>query len=385
MISILYVVTVTGIGGAERMLLALLRHLDHKRFRASVAALHPGGPLELEVKRLGVSFHELSLRSPLAIYQKLRRLIQQERIDIIQTYGLTADVVIRPLARRSGAKRMVSSLRGLERSRKWYHNMLAKLTRRYVDLWISNSGAGKTAAVQREHLDPQRVIVIPNGIDENLLAPLAVDTEAHAARFNISKEDTVILTVANIRPMKGHSDILAAIKLLERDAAASGNLKFVFVGEDRSGGEIYRLASRLGIQERVAFTGFHEDVRPFLRRANIFLFPSHEEGMGNALMEAMACGLPVIATRVGDLPELVREGVDGLLIEPRNPAAIAKALSHLLQNEEVRIALGNNAKNRMARDFKMEKMVRQHEQAYQNLMESSRVKSAQESEDLFAA
>lgn len=368
MISILYIVTVTGIGGAERMLLALLRYLDHKHFRASVAALHPGGPLEHEVKRLGVKFYELPLKSPLSIPQKLQHLIQQEHVDIIQTYGLTADVVIRPLARRLGAKRLVSSIRGLERSRKWYHNILSKLTRHYVDVWISNSEAGKAVAVQREHLDPEKVIVIPNGIDENLLAPLAIDAEALTAQLGIAKEDTVILTVANLKPMKGHSDILAAIKLIEQDASASRNLKFVFVGEDRSGGEISKLALRMKIQDRVAFAGFQEDVRPFLQRANIFLFPSHEEGMGNALMEAMAHGLPVIATRVGDLPELVRDGVDGMLIEPKNSAAIAQALSYLLENGGTRETMGQNAREKMAKNFKLDKMVRQHEQAYQKLV-----------------
>ena len=365
-INILQMVTVSDIGGTERMLLYLLSAANKQRFRFVVACLYPGGVLKQEVQRMGVPFYDLSIKYVARLPFLLKTLIKKEKIDLIHTYGLTADVLIRPLARLYRVKGLISSIRSTYPNRKWYHNLLSRMTSFGVDVWISNSEAGKHAAVRREKIKPHKIVVIKNGIDVQSVPRVTPEKmKTIKEKLGLSKNTFVTLTVANLRPMKRHEDILKAIPLIKKKTG--DKIKFIFVGTDNSRGQIAALAEKLGVQQEVIFAGFRKDIAPFLEMADLFLLTSEWEGLPGSILEAMAYRLPIIATNVGGIPELITHEKEGILIEPRNPQAIAANVIKLYCSKELRKQLGSNAYQQVAHEFTLSTMIARLEEIYEDL------------------
>ena len=218
---------------------------------------------------------------------------------------------------------------------------------------VANSAAG-AARLRDEFVPARKITVIPNGID-------LPATTAHSGIAGAP----VITTVANLRHGKGHDVLLrAAADVLRRHPAARFNL----VGDGPLRPELQREAQALGIADRVTFLGHRDDVGEVLRASDVFAFPSLMEAFPNAVMEAMAMALPVVATNVGGIPELVTDGHNGRLVAPGDPAALARALNEVLDSPATAAALGSAAADTVRERYSFERMTRTFEQLYQDLL-----------------
>lgn len=175
----------------------------------------------------------------------------------------------------------------------------------------------------------------------------------------------VVGTVGHLASDKGHRYLLEAAQRLLRDEPKLG-VAIVGTGVLRQTLEAHAMA--LGIAEHVQFTGFRRDIPSLIRGFEIFVFPSHLEGLGTSVLDAMALGKPVVATHAGGIPEAVQEGVTGLLVPPRDPAALAQAIRHLLEHPALRVQFGEAGRRRVEQGFTAERMARQTVQVYHQLM-----------------
>ena len=189
--------------------------------------------------------------------------------------------------------------------------------------------------VDRERISVKHSFVRP------FVEPAEKELESVRRSFGIGDEP-VILAVGRLSQEKGHADLLRALAILLRGPVGADAPKFraVLVGDGPERRNLAALASRLGIHDSVVVAGFQKDVRPFYRMASLLALPSHSEGSPYVLLEAMAAGLPIVATRVGGVPEHIEDGVTGLLVPERDPGAMAGAIGKLLAGPLLRDTLG---------------------------------------------
>jgi glycosyltransferase involved in cell wall biosynthesis len=366
-INILLITTVSNIGGTESMLLSFLSNFDREKFNVVVASLFGKDELEKEVVKRGVQFTDLNFNNVLGYPFNLRKIIKQNNIDIVQTFGLTAEVAVNPLARHFGAKKIVASIRSAYTDRKWYHHFLSRAANKNVDLWISNSLAGKNTTIKNLKIESQKIKVIRNGLDTSKYGDSYIERSNQLiSELNLTGK-FVVLTVANLRPEKRHSDITKAISLIDKKVREK--LKFIFIGRDDLTGSIEKEIVESNISENVVLAGFQPDVAAFYALADLFLLASDWEGLPVSIMEAMYFGKPIISTNVGGVSELVNHKKEGLLIKPRSPEEIADKIVHLYNNKHIRAELGRNAHERILKEFSLIEMVTETEQTYIDLME----------------
>ncbi|UCH66681.1 MAG: glycosyltransferase [Ignavibacterium sp.] len=366
-INILLITTVSNIGGTESMLLSFLSNFDSENFNVVIASLFGKDELGKEVVKRGVQFTDLNFKNVLTYPFKLRKIIKQNNIDLVQTFGLTAEVAVNPLAKIFGAKKIVASIRSAYTDRKWYHHFLSGIVNRNVDLWISNSQAGKNTTIKNLKIESNKIKVSRNGLDTSKFADEYIEqSDQLKTELNLT-DKFVILTVANLRSEKRHSDIIKAVKLIDKHIRE--NLKFIFIGRDDLNGNIEREIRDSNLSNYFMLSGFRSDVAAYYELADLFLLTSDWEGLPVSIMEAMYFSKPIISTNVGGVNELVNHEKEGLLIEPRNPEQIADKIIQLYNNKNLRAKLGRNAHERIVKEFSLKKMVNETEQTYIDLME----------------
>jgi glycosyltransferase involved in cell wall biosynthesis len=366
---ILQLVSTSDMGGTERMVLFLIENMDRQRFEVSVASLLGSGELLTRATPFVQEARHFHYRFPVdpATFLSLARFIRRNRIDLVHTYGLRADVVGRLAAKAGGAKAIVSSIRSIDPWRNKFHTMLDRATAGKVDLFIANSSAGKDATVAREKFSPDRIEVIRGGVPEREIP--REEKENIRAQYGLnSLMFPIVLVLANLRDMKGHNEIIRAITPVR---AKFPHVKFLFAGRDDSAGAIEKMAYEKGVVSSIGFLGYVRQTERLLAIADIFLLASKWEGLPASIIEAMHAKVPVIATRVGGIPELIRDGEDGLLIPASNHLAISEAVLKLANDASLRQRLATSAYNRAQAEFSIEQMVQRTEAAYTRLLEST--------------
>jgi glycosyltransferase involved in cell wall biosynthesis len=372
---VLHLTSTARIGGTERNVLRLFENRGDGLFDYAVAAMEPEGPFLDAARSLGVPVWGLPSPHPLSLATR-RRLLDIMRggsFQIVHAYGLRADILGRPLARRAGVPRFVSAIRSPDPWRRLHHVLLDRLTARYwpVDLFISNSEAGKRSRVEREKFPPDRIVVIPNGVEipqgpaNRQFRP---SPEAAALRRSLglpTDAGPLIAVVSNLRPAKGHIDMIEA---LARVVGSFPKALALMAGRDDSAGAIPALARAKGLADSARFLGYVPDPLPLMRLCDVYCMPSHWEGCPTALMEAMALACPVVATRVGGIPEILDHERTGLLCPAKNPESLAEALLRLLDNEKLAESLAQAARKEVENRFTLERMIQEIEQNYTRLL-----------------
>jgi glycosyltransferase involved in cell wall biosynthesis len=231
-----------------------------------------------------------------------------------------------------------------------------------IDLYIVVSRAVKDVLV-RDGLPPGRIAVVRSGIDLDRFdrAPDA----AFRSVFGISEGDRVVVNVAHFADHKGQRYLVEAAPLILRDLPRT---VFLLIGEGELRLSLMTLARELGVADRVLFPGFLANVHEYLGSADLFVMPSHMEALGTAALEAMAAGLPVVASRVGGLPEIITAGRDGLLVPPRDPNALAHAVVRMLRDDGLRQRLASEGRKRVRAKFGVDRMVDETVKVYEWLL-----------------
>ena len=333
-----YVLPNVESGGTERHVLSLARRIDRSRFSLSMVttagggALHPDFAALMPVTVMGDpnrarQFRKGSLEQLLTIAALSRRM-RRERPDIVHAYLPAANVIGPVAARLSGVPRVIVSKRSLA-DYKEGHPFLRQvelLGNRLADVVLVNSDAVQRDVERTERYWEGKFRKIYNGV-----APIPSWTKEEAETFRrregFSPDGLLVLCVSNFFAYKGHDDLVEAAARL---VPSFPGVTFLLVGRESGALAATRsLVARLGVGEHIRFLGSRTDVPDLLRAADLFVHPSHQEGFSNAILEAMAAGLPVVACDVGGNPEAVVDGVTGRLVPPRGPDRLAAAMAEI--------------------------------------------------------
>jgi glycosyltransferase involved in cell wall biosynthesis len=354
--TLLHLIDTGGPGGAETVFLHLATRLDSKRFR-SVPVVSRKGWLADRLREHGLPVHILPSRGSINVpylYQ-LQQLVRHQRADAIvghlygsSIYGSLAGIVTR--------RPVVSILHGQTdvsaTERFAYAKAAVVRTGSHRVVFVS---AQLRAALQaRLKVEDERCAVIENGVD---METFTIRRDS-SLRTDLALPDSHLLigAIGNIRAPKGYDTLLDAARLL-RDS--SDRFHFIVAGEG-SGPLLERLLAqraRLGLERNVTFLGSRTDVARILNNLDIYVLSSTSEGFSIACVEAMACGLPVVATRSGGPQTIIEDGRSGLLVEPSDPAQMAAAIKRVAEDAVLRQALGKEARRRAEERFSLDAMI----------------------------
>lgn len=365
-IRVLALIKGLGPGGAERLLVSEARVRDRAAFNVEVAYLLPWKTqLVGDLEDLGVRTRCLGVRhaqDPRWLF-RLRRLLATERYDVVHLHspyvaGL-ARLIVRtlPAARRP---KIVSTEHNVWSSHTRATRALNRATFRLGDAWLAVSDEVRASLPERLR---DRVEVVVQGIVLADAEQTLEQREAVRAELGVAPGEVAIATVANLRSTKGYPDLLAAARILvDRGVPA----RFFIVGQGPLEDELRALHSSLGLGRSVEMLGYRTDAMRVLSGCDLFALASHYEGYPIAIMEALAIGLPIVATKVGGVPDGVREGIEGLLVPPRRPDLLADAIETLVRDPERRAVMGAAAAER-GRAYDIESAVARTEQIYRDL------------------
>jgi len=352
------------LGGTELMNFSILRRMDRGRFHIVVCFLDEEGPVSQYYRDEGFEVIHLNYhRRPLPLVAwDLFRLLRAGRFDLVHIYGLRANLLGRTLGRLAGCRTIITSQRSIDPWRKGWHVWLDRLTSRWVSLYIPNTYAAGERLQRVEGIPREKIRVIQNGLD-----PVPFE-RAQRGRIRpalgVGQEEDVLVCVANLRSAKGHEVLLDAAHLLKEEGVP---FSLWLAGDGDLRPEVEAKVRALDLGQHVRLLGRRADIPDILADADVFVLASHWEGMPGAIMEAMAARLPVVATRVGGIPELVVEGETGFLVPPGDAAALAAALKRLLGDPDLRHRMGQAGHGRITAHFRLDDKVREQEEVYVQL------------------
>ncbi len=355
---VVQLVNCLGLGGTERQFVELLRGLDRSRFDSEVFALNRVGELLPAVRELGFDPAELHLKGtllrPNTLVQvaRLARHIRTSKAHLVHCHDFYSNLVGSAAARLAGvpylvARRDLGAWIGPNQAR------ALRLTTRLAPKILCNALAIRDRLVDVEHQDPARIVVVPNGLDVDrfdreaarpLESPLAV----------LDGPGPVVVVVSNMKhPVKGHAEFLVTAHAVLR---AMPEARFLLVGDGALRPQLETRARELGIAHAVVFAGRRIDVPALLGRCQLAVSASHSEGLSNALMEAMAARLPVVATGVGGNVELVRDGRTGFVTPHGDLSALAQRMIELARDRVLARRLGLAGRRRIEEELSARRM-----------------------------
>jgi glycosyltransferase involved in cell wall biosynthesis len=353
-LDVVLLLTSFDVGGTERQMVDLVRRLDPLRFRVHLACFHHRGRL-LDAVPASVPIREFPVRgfaNPAAVGQMLAfaRWCRRIGASLVHTCDLYANIFGLPAAMLAGVPVRIANRREILTGDKSRAQLAAqRWAYRAAHAVVANSGAARDQ-LEIEGVPRRRLQVIANGLDLSRFTPQPPPAAIRR-----------IVTVANLRAEKGHDTILAAAPAI---LARHPDATFTFAGDGPRREALELLARALGVGGRVRFLGECQDVAPVLAAADLFVLPSRSEAFPNAVIEAMAAGLPVVASRVGGIPEVVRHGENGVLVPADDQDALADAVLGLMDRRDQAAALGAAARRDVARDYTIDRMVERFEDLY---------------------
>ena len=337
---ILYVITDLDTGGVPLHLHRLVTSLDRSRFDPLVVSLSPPGAVSELLERDGVptaacgAAHALDLTA----LWRLGRIIRRFRPDLVHALLFHANIATRLVAPPAGVprRRIINEIQTVEIERTW-HLVVDQLTHPLCRCEIGNSPAVVEHLVRRGGIPREHLVCIPGGIDPRRFTDV---TPADRSEWNIPPHAKLILWVGRMDPVKRLGDLVEAFSRLNVNAP----LHLLLVGDGPERARVEAQIRRPGLEQRVHLPGFRSDVPALLAAADLFAFPSLTEGLPNALLEAMASGLPVVAGAVPGCAELIDNLINGLLVAPASPEALARGITRLLDDAVLASRLGRAAR-----------------------------------------
>jgi glycosyltransferase involved in cell wall biosynthesis len=357
-----------ALGGGETNLLKVVQLMPPELVRCSIATFRIKPEIRQSIsvpvyvfpwKRF---FHLDAWKAAIA----LRKLIRTEKVDIVQTYFETSNLWGGLVAKLSGAL-LLSSRRDMGILRKGKHALAYRVVNRTSDRVLAVSEEVKRFCVDADRIDPKKVSVVYNGVDLKHIA--AENSSGNPfADADWANATHIIACVANIRRVKG-IDVL--IRTAQRVCRELPNAVFAVAGslyERAYSEEVQAMIHSLGLEKNIKLLGFVDDPLPLLKMSDAFCLLSRSEGFSNALLEAMACGVPSVVTRVGGNPEAITDGENGFLVPVEDDAAAAEKLLTLLRHPEQRARIGENGRNSVQTRFSADVMIQKLIDVYRDLM-----------------
>jgi glycosyltransferase involved in cell wall biosynthesis len=356
-------VTVAGLPSAFGQSLVYGRTVDFPQLARRVQR-------QVEMAELSQLVRRPAPFKDLIAFLKIYRLLRRERFDLVHTHTSKAGILGRIAARLAGVPHIVHTPHG--QAFNGYAGRLVTALFVLLERWVATFTDRIIALTEQEIHDnlarrigqPQQFVSIPSGIDLTRFEKSDRDALQVKASLGLHPSARLIGSVGRLDQVKGHSYLLDAFTMV---APRFADLCLVLVGDGELLPELRSRTQDAALTDRVLFLGWREDVPALLHALDVFVFPSLSEGMGRALVEAMAAGLPIVATRVCSIPEVLADGEAGLLVEPASAPALAQGIERLLRDPELRGRLAKAARER-ARGYSIEAMLQKIEVVYRSVL-----------------
>ncbi len=363
-IKVLYLITELDVGGAERVVYEIATRLDRDRFEILVAYLTGSGEVGgwIEGKGIKVWRRPAGEKPGVRTFWWLLKLLKKERPDILHCHLFHANIVGRVVGRAARVPFVISTTHVMETDRV-YRLWLDGLSSLLINKEVCVSHSVRHFVRRAAHIPYRKLITIHNGLDFDRFQ-VEVDIQGKRRELGLERFADIVVCVGRLHRQKGQAYLIRAAAEVLRKHPDTG---FLFIGEGPMRDELRGLVSRLKLEKNVLFCGFRADVPEVLNACDIFVLPSLWEGFGLAAAEANASGLPVLATRVDGLPEVVIDGETGVIIPPSDAGAIRDVLLELLGNPEKRKKMGDSGREWVRENFSVGLMVKKTEALYGEL------------------
>lgn len=361
-------------GGMERVLVTVINRTQSK-YRHAVICLDRYTSYRERIADPDVACFALHKKpgKDWACYFRLWKVLRQLRPDIVHTYNF-GSLDAAPVAKMAGVRSIVHAERGRSAQDPYGKSRKYRLLRRslapFVDRHLAVSRDLRDWLTEKVGIDSSRVVYIPNGIDAASFVVAPARKEARPLLGYFAPPGTILIgTVGRLDPVKDQAGLLLAFNLLcESLPEVRGRLRLAIAGEGSQRSALEAQMVELGLSEQVCLLGNREDVPGLLSEIDIFVLSSIAEGMPGVLLEAMAAGLPVVATEVGGVNEVVSNGVTGLLVPAGSPLALSRALGTYVSDEALRVRHGSAGRNAVENGFDLNHMVSAYVELYDGLL-----------------
>lgn len=370
-IRVVQIVEDMKVGGQESIIASLTRGLDPAIFDVRVWCTRAGGQVADELRAEGFDVQILGLvgmrrlQDVLALTKRLR----DEAIDVVHTHAWGGGLVGRSAALYARTPVVVGHVHGIYNYISKLHLLIDSALSRASTLTICCSQAARDFMLSNQAVPGEKVTVIYNGID---LSPFHARSsegkQATRQELGIGERDPVVGAVGHLVAHKGHEHLIQAFpKVLE----SHPRCRLLLIGDGRRRERLARLAHDLGVADQTIFTGVRRDVPRLLSTMDVFVLPSLNEALGLAIIEAMASRVPVVASKVGGIPEVVRHRETGLLVEPASPQQLADAVLEILHGPKLAQSMSQAGLDRCRAEFSVESMVAKIAYLYQKSLARS--------------
>ncbi len=353
--KILHIIPALGMGGAERVVVDICLGLETSEFETVVLSFVSGGYWKEILEKKHIRVIELQKKSKFDFknFLMIKKIIKQEKPDIVHTH-LGGDLYGRLAARLLGYKNIISTEHNVNPDEGFLMNLIKKITSTWANKIIAVSKAVERDLNHRYGIAKEKIRVIYNGIDmKNFIAK---ETQSNNSLIQIG-------SAGRLTEQKGFAVLVKALAELK-----DLNFHCTIAGEGVKRAELEALVVTLGLTERVSLPGLNSDIPKFLHDLDIFVLPSLWEGLGIAVLEAGATSLPVVASNVDGIREIITDTKNGLLFEPGDAHALADTLRSLINNSNERERLGRALRERVSEHFSVSKMVAEYRKAYLEIL-----------------
>lgn len=368
-LNILQLVNGLAIGGAELKLLELANKLKNKypeSYNQIICSIGQGGPLKEEFEKHGFETYVFSKKHKfdISLIFKVAKLMKQKKIDLVQTTLFYADIIGAFSALHAKVP-IIISWETVSHAANYMHvklhqRVMYEYAMKLVYKIVAVSLEAKNSLIEKRNINESKIEVIHYGVDVDKY--IKQDNHAKKKEILIENNYPIIGIVSRLDPVKGHSYLLdAMVGVIKKYPMA----KCLIVGDGSCKKELEQKAHNLGLSKNILFLGFRNDIKELLSTLDVFVLPSITEGLPNAVLEAMACDIPVVATSVGGIPEVITNKKNGILVQPKNPVPLEKAIIEVLSDDKLRKNLINNSKEIIHSTFSLEKQIQDFHKLYQ--------------------
>ena len=360
---VLHIIDSLHLGGAQEVVLNLAT-CGSERFHHEVATLHGHGVYWDRLKEAGIRVFSLSPHKYLPLYfASIPWRILCGRYDIVHCHLIPSNIIAKPLAALCGASVIINHDHTNDSYRAENRLLLAvdRFTNRFARHIIPVSASCRDFLMEYESIEPKRITLIPNAIDLRRFTPGSTTKAEARQKLGVKPGVPVLAGVGRLNPQKNFALFL---EVAARLAQRFPDLHFLLAGDGPEEKMLRAKASALGIADRVVFSGYVADSRLVYLAADVLLMPSRFEGLPMTLLEAMAMGLPVVASRLDGIAEVIDDPDDGLLAPPDNADLFVDHVTALISNRELAMGIAKKARAKIERRFSVERLTAAVESIY---------------------
>jgi len=360
--SVLHIVEELRIGGLEKIIYDLATKMNTEKYTVTVWCIARGGEIAEELIRAGIDVRILGINSYYNPFNIIRmaKFIGKHNPDILHSHTYFSNTIGRIAGRLANVPVIITHVHNTYFNYSIKNLLIERVLSFFTDKIICCSKAVRDFVLKHEKIKIQKTVVIHNGINLRKFHE-GFNGVSLRKSFKISDDAPVIITVASLTEKKGHKFLLKAITSIKKRYR---NIKVLIVGDGPLEHELKKIARDYNLRNSVIFAGQRNDIPELLKISDIFVLPSLQEGFPLAVIEAMSTGLPVVATSVGGVPEVIEHGETGLLIPLGNPEALSDAIMILLKDEKIGKEIGRQGQKVISENFVSDKMVAEIDQLY---------------------